>query len=50
MAPVFVLLKEKLIMQYTPPMVLKAAKNGAEISGFKNSTVRRVIKSLNPCM
>ena len=50
MVSVVILFKEKLIMKYTPPMVLKAAKNGAEISGFKNSTVRRVIKSLNPCM
>ncbi|XP_078325608.1 xaa-Pro aminopeptidase ApepP-like [Crassostrea virginica] len=32
--------KEKLIMKYTPPMVLKAAKNEAEISGLKNSTLR----------
>ena len=45
MASVVILLKEKLIMKYTPPMVLKAAKNEAEISGLKNSTVCRMIKN-----
>lgn len=32
--------QEKLILDHTPPMALKAAKNGAELEGIMNSTLR----------
>lgn len=34
-----ILLQEKLILDHTPPLTLKAPKNEAELEGMKNSSV-----------
>ncbi|XP_061185017.1 xaa-Pro aminopeptidase ApepP-like [Saccostrea echinata] len=35
--------KEKLVMEHSPPLIFKAAKNDGEIQGKKNSTLRESV-------